>query len=64
MGYERCLGCGAVAAAEARMEIIAKAKPFIEAEAITVNANTTVESGACSGIDMGATHSRSTSSDP
>lgn len=37
-----------VSAAKAEMEIPAKAKPFIEVEAIAVNAKTTVENEASS----------------
>jgi len=45
----------AVSAAEAEMEITAKAKPFINAEAIRVNAKTTIEIEAASGIEMEGT---------
>jgi hypothetical protein len=44
-----------VSVAEAEMEITAKAKPFILAEAMRVNAKTTIEIEAGSATEMGGT---------
>lgn len=41
--------------AEAETEIAAKAKPFINAEAIRINTKTTIEIKACPGIDTRGT---------
>lgn len=67
-----------VSAAEAKVEITGKAKPFIKAEAIRGNTRTTIEIKAGPGIEMegssaaklifnddsNSTHLRSTSSNP
>ena len=42
-----------VSAAEAEMEITAKAQPFIKAEAIRINTKTTIEIEAVSGVEIG-----------
>ena len=47
-----------VSVAEAEMWLPAKPKPFMEAEAIAVNARTTVEIDANPGIAMGDAHNR------
>ena len=44
-----------VSAAEAKMEITAKARPFIKAEAIRINTKTAIEIKAGSGIETGST---------
>lgn len=54
LAVQKDLDCS-VSAAEAEMEIPAKAKPFIKVEAIAVNGKTTVESEASSGVAMGDT---------
>jgi hypothetical protein len=46
-----------VSTAEAKMEVPSKAKPFIKAEVIAVDAKTTVENMASSGVAVGATRS-------
>lgn len=48
---------GSVSAEQTEMEIPAKAKPFIEVEAVAVNAESTVEIEASSGIARGDTYS-------